>query len=180
MSFKKIMVAVLVLAFAMILPSAGRAAAGNIPSVGTEAPDFQLKAQDGKLVRLKDLRGKWVVLYFYPRDFTSGCTLEAHSFEQDLTQYQAMNAEVLGVSVDSSGSHKSFCAKEGLNFKLLSDADHKVSQEYGSTREMNGTVMAARNTFVIDPAGKIAKTFIGVHPDHHSTEVTAALRALQK
>jgi len=129
---------------------------------------------------LKDYRGKWVVLYFYPKDFTSGCTLEAHNFQRDLAKYEALHAVVLGVSVDSAQSHKSFCAKEGLNFKLLADTDAKVSSEYGSVMEYQGTKMAARNTFIIDPNGKVVKTFIGVKPAGHSEEVLQALTALQK
>ena len=98
-------------------------AAGDQPEVGTVAPDFQLTTNEGNQASLKDYRGKWVVLYFYPKDFTSGCTLEAHEFQRDLAKYAQTNAVILGVSVDAAESHKSFCAKEGLNFKLLSDPD---------------------------------------------------------
>ena len=94
-----------------------------------------------------------MVLYFYPKDFTSGCTLEAHNFQRDLAKYAAMNAVILGVSVDTAESHKSFCAKEGLNFKLLSDPDAKVSAAYGSVMEYIGAKLSARNAFVIDTAG---------------------------
>ena len=100
------------------------------PAVGTPAPDFSLSSGDGSHVSLKDYRGKWVVLYFYPKDFTSGCTLEAKNFERDLAKYQNAEAVILGVSVDSAQSHKDFCTKEGLNFKLLADTDAKVSTEY--------------------------------------------------
>src|SRR5579859_6107828 len=96
-------------------------AATNEPAVGAAAPDFTLKSQENKPVSLHDFRGKWVVLYFYPKDFTSGCTIEAHNFQRDLSQYEAKNAVILGVSVQSSDSHKEFCAKEGLSFKLLAD-----------------------------------------------------------
>src|SRR5881628_3559415 len=102
------------------------------PEVGKAAPDFSLTTGDGSQVSLKDYSGKWVVLYFYPKDFTSGCTIEAHNFQRDQAQYAQKNAVVLGVSVDSADSHKKFCAKEGLNFKLLADTDHKVSSDYGS------------------------------------------------
>src|SRR3979411_983153 len=102
-------------------------AVAEAPAVGSNAPDFQLATNEGNQASLKDYRGKWVVLYFYPKDFTSGCTLEAHNFQQDLAKYSAINAVILGVSVDTAESHKSFCAKEGLNFKLLSDTDAKVS-----------------------------------------------------
>jgi peroxiredoxin Q/BCP len=93
----------------------------DIPAVGSPAPDFSLTTNEGKPASLKDYRGKWVVLYFYPKDFTSGCTLEARNFQQDLAKYEKLNAVILGVSVDTAESHKEFCAKEELSFKLLSD-----------------------------------------------------------
>jgi thioredoxin-dependent peroxiredoxin len=154
-------------------------AAGDTPAVGTTASDFHLTTNEGNQASLKDYRGKWVVLYFYPKDFTSGCTLEAHNFQQDLAKYAQMNAVILGVSVDTAESHKSFCAKEGLNFKLLSDPDAKTSEAYGSVMEYNGSKLSARNTFIIDPAGKIARVFVGVKPGGHSEEVLSALAALQ-
>jgi len=150
------------------------------PAVGTPAPDFSLTTNEGKPTSLKDYHGKWVVLYFYPKDFTSGCTTEAHNFQRDLSKYDAVNAVILGVSVDSAESHKSFCAKEGLNFKLLSDPNAAVSTEYGSVMDYNGAKLSARNTFIIDPDGKIVKVFTGVKPDVHSEEVLAALAGLQK
>ena len=150
------------------------------PKVGSVAPDFTLTTNEGNQAALKSFRGKWVVLYFYPKDFTSGCTLEAHNFQQDLDKYTAANAVILGVSVDTADSHKSFCAKEGLAFKLLSDTDAKVSDTYGSVMEYNGTKLSARNTFIIDPQGKIAKVFMKVGPAGHSAEVLAALAELQK
>ena len=152
----------------------------NTPTVGSPAPDFSLTTNEGNQASLKDYRGKWVVLYFYPKDFTSGCTLEAHSFQRDLAKYEQMNAVILGVSVDSAESHKSFCAKEGLNFKLLSDSDAKVSAEYGSLMEYNGAKLSARNTFLINPEGKIAQVFVGVKPSEHSEEVLSALANQQK
>jgi thioredoxin-dependent peroxiredoxin len=150
------------------------------PAVGTMAPDFKLNSQEGTPVNLSDFRGKWVVLYFYPKDFTPGCTIEAHGFQRDLAQYQAKNVEIVGVSVDSADSHKDFCAKEGLNFKLLSDADHQVVKTYGSVKTMGTNEIAARNTFIVDPKGKIVKVFLGVAPAKHSAEVLAALDDLQK
>src|SRR6266704_5126709 len=150
------------------------------PEVGKPAPDFRLTAGDGSQVSLKDYRGKWVVLYFYPKDFTSGCTLEAHNFQRDLAKYEQAGAVILGVSVDSADSHKGFCAKEGLNFTLLSDPDAKVTAAYGSAMEYKGSKLAARNTFIIDPEGKIAKVYTQVDPAGHSDEVLAALGGLQK
>ena len=155
-------------------------AAFSMPEVGQPAPEFSLKNQEGKQVSLKDYRGKWVVLYFYPKDFTSGCTVEAHNFQRDIASYEKANAVILGVSVDNEESHKSFCAKEGLSFKLLADTENKVSTSYGSIMEYQGNKLSARNTFVIDPQGKIAKVFEKVKPMAHSEEVLAALADLQK
>lgn len=153
-------------------------ASDSVPQPGTEAPAFTLPSQDGTPVTLKDLRGKWVVLYFYPKDGSSGCTLEAHNFQRDLPGYEARNALVLGVSVDTTGSHKEFCAKQGLTFKLLADDQKKVSAEYGSLTNLLVTKIAARNTFLIDPRGKIAKVWTGVSPARHSAEVLTALNTL--
>lgn len=148
------------------------------PAVGASAPDFSLPSQEGSLVSLKDYRGKWVVLYFYPKDQTPGCTREAHNFQADQPKYAERNAVVLGVSVDSVDSHKKFCTKEGLNFKLLADSDHKVTDSYGSLTNFGVVKFAARNTFLIDPAGKIAKVYTGVDPAKHSAEVLEELDQL--
>src|ERR1043165_3673649 len=155
-------------------------AAPGQPAVGSPAPEVVLTSNEGSRGDLKDYRGKWGVLYVYPKGFSSGCTLEAHNFQRDLQKYEQMNAVILGVSVDTAESHKSFCAKEGLNFKLLSDTDAKVSTEYGSLMEYNGAKLSARNTFIIDPKGNIAKVFVGVKPVSHSEEVLTALADLQK
>lgn len=152
----------------------------DVPEIGKAAPEFKLVSNEGKTVDLKSYRGKWVVLYFYPKDFTSGCTLEARNFQVDLAKYEAKKAVILGVSVDTADSHKEFCTKEGLSFKLLSDADGKVSGEYGSIMEREGKKYSARNTFIIDPRGVIAKVFTGVKPAGHSGEVLATLDELQK
>ncbi len=151
-----------------------------IPSVGSVAPEFTLTSQEGKPVSMKDYHGKWVVLYFYPKDFTGGCTIEAHNFQRDQAQYQQKGVVVLGVSVDSADSHKQFCAKEGLSFKLLADTDHKVSEEYGSLTNMGLVKFASRHTFIVNPDGKIAKVYEDVNPNKHSEEVLAALTGLQK
>jgi thioredoxin-dependent peroxiredoxin len=154
--------------------------ADSTPAVGSMAPEFTLTSQEGTPVSLKEFRGKWVVLYFYPKDFTSGCTIEAHNFQRDQAQYQEKKVVVLGVSVDSADSHKQFCTKEGLNFKLLADTDHKVSGEYNSLMKFGTTEVAARHTFIINPEGKIVKVFTEVNPNQHSAEVLAALTELQK
>jgi peroxiredoxin Q/BCP len=151
--------------------------AGEIPQAGQKAPKVDLPSQDGSKVRLSDFHGKWVVLYFYPKDNTPGCTIEAHNFQRDLAKFQEKNAVILGVSVDSTESHQDFCTKQSLTFKLLADTEKKVTTEYGSLRE-NG--MAQRNTFLIDPHGKIAKVWTGVKPQEHSEEILAALSELEK
>jgi peroxiredoxin Q/BCP len=150
------------------------------PAAGTAAPDFSLSTSDGSQVSLKDFKGKWVVLYFYPKDMTSGCTMEAKNFQRDLAQYDKTGAVILGVSVDSPDSHKEFCSKEGLTFKLLADPGGKVSAQYGSTMQYQGTTMAARNTFLINPEGKIAKVYTGVKPAEHSDQVLKDLAELKK
>ena len=170
--------------FALLVVTAFAALAvslpGDVPAEGTAAPTFKLTTNEGKEASLSDFKGHWVVLYFYPKDFTSGCTVEAHNFQRDLTKYEAAHAVILGVSVDTAESHKDFCAKEGLNFKLLSDTDAKVSGAYGSVMDYNGKTYSARNTFIIDPKGKVAKVFVKVNPAVHSDEVLAALAELQK
>lgn len=163
-----------------LLATGVAASVADAPAVGSVAPEFTLTTNEGTPASLKDFRGKWVVLYFYPKDFTSGCTLQARNFQRDLKSYEQMNAVILGVSVDSAESHKEFCAKEGLTFKLLSDTDAKVSNEYGSVMEYGGAKLSARNTFIIDPEGKVAKVFMKVRPAGHSEEVLTALSELQK
>ena len=171
-----------ILAFAIVAVLACNrvSAVTDFPAVGAAAPAFNLTSNEGKQISLNDLKGKWVVLYFYPKDFTSGCTLEARNFQRDIAKYEAANAVILGVSVDTAESHKEFCAKEGLNFKLLSDTDAKVSEQYGSVMEYNGAKLSARNTFIIDPQGKVAKVFEKVKVAGHSEEVLAALASLKK
>lgn len=151
-----------------------------VPSEGRKAPDFSLPSQDGSMVSLKDYRGKWVVLYFYPKDMTPGCTREAHNFQADQAKYAQRNAVVLGVSLDSVDSHKKFCAKDSLTFKLLSDTDRTVSSRYGSLTNFGIARFAARNTFLIDPEGRIAKVYTSVDPTKHSAQVLTALDQLQK
>lgn len=155
------------------------AAASQPPAVGTHAPAFTLPNQEGQPISLDQFKGKWVVLYFYPKDFTSGCTVEAHNFQRDLDKYTEKNAVIVGVSVDTVDSHKSFCTKEGLNFKLLADPSHSVSEQYGSTMEYNGATYAARHTFLIDPTGVIRKVYLNVDPQGHSPEVLSDLQQLQ-
>lgn len=152
----------------------------SMPQAGQPAPTFTLPSQDGTPTSLSGFKGKWVVLYFYPKDGTSGCTLEAHNFQQDAGKYQQMHAVIVGVSVDTVDSHKSFCAKEGLNFKLLSDSDKKVVAQYGSLGSYMGIKIAKRNTFLINPDGEIVKVWTGVDPKAHSAEVLAELSSDEK
>jgi len=155
------------------------ARAAQAPAVGSAAPGFTLKNQDGKDVSLKDYRGKWVVLYFYPKAFTPGCSMEAHRFEADSGKYVKKNAVILGVSVDGVEKIKSFCTKDKLGFTLLSDAAHKVSDLYGSTQSLLGFTLAARHTFLIDPEGIVRKAYLKVSPASHSAEVLQDLAGLQ-
>ena len=173
-----VLLVVAVILAALVFWLVSRSAA--TPAEGTNAPDFALPSQEGSSVSLKDYRGKWVVLYFYPKDQTPGCSREAHNFQVDQPKYAERNAVVLGVSVDSVDSHKKFCAKEGLNFKLLADTEHKVSDSYGSLTNLGLVKFAARHTFLIDPSGKIAKVYTSVDPVKHSQEVLAELDALEK
>src|SRR3989475_4765824 len=149
------------------------------PLSGTPAPDFTLNSQDGKPLSLRDLRGKWVVLYFYPKDFTSGCTREAHNFQRDLLQYEQKNAIILGVSVQDEVTHQKFCAKEGLSFKLLADTKYEVSSSYGSLVNLCVAKLSARHTFLIDPAGIVRKTYLNVNAEKDSAEILAHLTEFQ-
>jgi peroxiredoxin Q/BCP len=157
-----------------------RAAEQTLPAVGQLAPTFTLPSQDGTPISLDSFRGKWVVLYFYPKDMTSGCTIEAHNFQRDQAKFDATDTVILGVSVDTPDSHRKFCTKEGLTFRLLADPEHKVVDAYGSLGSFVGIKIANRNTFLIDPAGKIAKVWTKVEVQHHSEEVLSAISALKK
>lgn len=155
---------------------AANALGGKLPAINEAAPEFTLPTNtgDGK-VSLSDYRGKWVVLYFYPKDFTSGCTLEARRFQQDLPKYRERNVQILGVSADDVDSHAEFCDSEGLKFPLLADTDGNVSKAYGSWMG----VVSLRHTFIIDPDGILREVFLGVRPAIHSTEVLARLDELR-
>lgn len=158
-----------------------RAHAADLIATGSTAPAFTLPSQDTAAVSLSEYKGKWVVLYFYPKDKTSGCTIEAHNFQRDLEKYKAANAVVLGVSLDTAESHKSFCTKESLTFKLLADPDHKVVDAYGVPVKNMGVIKyAERDTILIDPAGKVAKTWESVDPNTHSEAVLATLAEMKK
>ena len=169
--------AVVMMAGALVVQAGGFGPADTLQA-GATAPDFSLPSQSDSSVSLKDYKGKYVVLYFYPKDMTSGCTIEAHNFERDKDKYAAANAVVLGVSLDTVESHKTFCTKDGLNFKLLADPDHKVIDAYG-VPIMGGTY-ATRDTFLISPNGKILKVWKVDNIQKHSDEVLAAIAEAKK
>jgi thioredoxin-dependent peroxiredoxin len=150
---------------------------GKLPEINKAAPDFTLPTNTGDgRIGLSDLRGKWIVLYFYPKDFTSGCTIEARRFQQDLPKYIEKNAQVVGVSADDIDSHAEFCDSEGLKFPLLADTTGAVSKTYGSWLNF----FSMRHSFIIDPEGTLRETFVKVNPNVHSAEVLARLDELQK
>ncbi|NNF03024.1 MAG: peroxiredoxin, partial [Rhodothermales bacterium] len=150
----------------------------DMPEVGDAAPGFTLTSNEGTDVMLSDYQGQWVVLYFYPKDFTRGCTIQARRFQEDMDEFTARNAVILGVSVDDAESHAEFCAKEGLAFKLLADIDGTVSAAYGSLRGTGPAIISARNTFLIDPDGVVAKIWVGASPHSNSDEALAAIDSL--
>jgi len=158
----------------------GTRASDKAPGVGTAAPDFTLNSQDGKPISLHDFKGKWVVLYFYPKDMTSGCTIEAHNFQRDLEKYNALNAVILGVSVQNEKSHQEFCAKESLTFKLLADTNKEVSEKYDSVMNFGVMQLSARHTFLIDPNGVIRKVWTEVDVKKHSDDVLATIEEMEK
>jgi peroxiredoxin Q/BCP len=165
----------IVLAFLAFIPTA-HALGGPQPPLNQPAPNFTLPTNTGAgTISLSDYRGKWVVLYFYPQDFTPGCTLEARRFQQDLPKYIAKNTQILGVSVDDVDSHSEFCDSEGLKFPLLADTTAEVSKAYGSWMGY----VALRHTYLIDPEGVLRETYLGVNPAIHSAEVLARLNELQ-
>jgi thioredoxin-dependent peroxiredoxin len=162
--------------FSLGLSQPAYAMGGTQPELNQTAPTFTLPSNSGDgEISLSDYAGQWVVLYFYPRDFTSGCTLEAQRFQRDLSEYQSRNAQVIGVSADDVESHAEFCDAESLVFPLLSDTDGKVSQAYGSWMKP----MSMRHTYLIDPDGILKERFLGVRPAIHSQEVLTRLDELQ-
>jgi thioredoxin-dependent peroxiredoxin len=164
----------------VLLMAAGLLSADGVPQVGQSAPDFTLPSQDGSQISLHDFKGKWVVLYFYPKDGTPGCTIEAHNFQRDLAKYEQNRAVIVGVSVDSTNSHREFCGKQGLTFKLLADTGKTVSRQYGSLTNLLGYKISSRNTFLVNPEGRIAKMWTGVDPGRHSAEVLAVLAQMAR
>ncbi|MCK5325336.1 MAG: peroxiredoxin [Woeseiaceae bacterium] len=152
-------------------------AAGGL-DVGNPAPEFELPDQQGQLHSLEDYRDQWVVLYFYPKDETPGCTTEACEFRDNIFAYRELNAQILGVSLDDVESHKKFAANHSLPFPLLADTEGTTADAYGVKTRMMGWTVAKRQTFLIDPDGNIAKHYEDVKPDAHSVEVLADLESL--
>lgn len=147
-------------------------------AVGDAVPEFELSDQSGQLHSLEDYRDQWVVLYFYPKDQTPGCTTEACEFRDNIFEFKRLNAQILGVSLDDVESHKLFAEEYNLPFPLLADIEGKVSESYGVKTRMFGMKLAKRQTFLIHPDGTLAKHYVKVDVDEHSTEVIADLRAM--
>jgi thioredoxin-dependent peroxiredoxin len=174
---KLILSSFVALLFSFNIVPAAFALGGTLPTIDQPAPNFKLSSNSGdKDVSLEDYRGKWVVAYFYPADFTPGCTIEARKFQQDLPKYLENNTQVLGISADDVDSHAEFCDSEGLKFPLLADPKGSVSKAYGSWIG----IRSARHTFIINPEGVLKATFTGVNPIVHSKEVLAKLKELQQ
>lgn len=146
---------------------------------GEAAPDFLLADGEGKMRQTSEWRGRWLILYFYPRDDTPGCTAEAKAFNDYLPELTALKAQVVGVSVDDIESHRAFAKSLGLNFPLLADTDGKVSRRYGALNDFAVVKFAKRHTFLIDPAGRIAKIYRDVEPARHAGDIIAALKQLR-
>lgn len=165
--------------FAAILlgMSAGPALAADF-SVGDPAPSFKLSDQSGKTHSLDDFRGKWLVLYFYPKDDTPGCTTEACEFRDNIFAFRKLNSEIVGISLDDESSHQEFAEKYSLPFPLLADVEGEAATAYGVLRNMVAFKVAKRETFLIDPAGNIAKHYEDVNPEAHSKEVLADIEQL--
>jgi len=146
--------------------------------MGDPAPDFELKDQSGQLHSMEDYRGKWVALYFYPKDDTPGCTTEACEFRDNIFAFKNLNCQILGVSLDDVDSHKEFAEKHKLPFPLLADSEGTTADAYGVKSKYMGMSVAKRQTFLIDPDGNVAKHYEKVDPDTHSQQVLADLEAL--
>lgn len=171
-------------ALCLLLPGSAALRAGAVhaavPETGQPAPQFELPDQQGQVRRLADWRGKWLVLYFYPKDDTPGCTTEACNFRDDWLKLQALGAEVVGISVDTSVSHAAFAQKFKLPFPLLADAKAEVAARYGALSDWLLFKLAKRYTFVVDPQGRIAKVYRSVDTDKHSAEILADLQRLKQ
>lgn len=171
-------IVLLVLAVVAFVAYQALSVAADVPKAGSPAPDFNLPDAKGKTHSLADYAGKWLVLYFYPKDDTPGCTKEACSFRDDLFQLEKLGAKVVGVSVDDTESHAEFAKKYNLPFPLLSDKDGKVADRYGALMNLGVIRKAKRYTFLIDPQGKIAKVYLSVDTSRHSQEIIDDLKQM--
>jgi peroxiredoxin Q/BCP len=169
-----VIVAALIVFAALLVARAARA--GELPQTGNPAPDFNLPDQNGKLHTLQEYRGKWLVLYFYPKDDTPGCTQEACAFRDDLEQIAGLGAQVVGVSVDDSGSHAEFAKKYHLPFPLLADQSGATAERYGALLDLWLVKFARRYTFLIDPQGKVSKVYLSVETSRHSKQIIDDLK----
>ena len=163
---------------AVILSLTSIGIANDQPAVGATAPEFELSDQNGQLHSLEDYREQWVVLYFYPKDDTPGCTTEACEFRDSIFEFKDLNAQILGVSLDDVESHKAFAEDYGLPFPLLADVEGDVATAYGVKTRMMGMSVAKRQTFIVGPDGSIAKHYEKVTPAEHSKQVLADLKEL--
>ena len=150
-----------------------------VPQIGDVAPAFRLQDQNGHWHAPADFHGHWLVLYFYPKDFTSGCTAEVCTFRDDIAKLRKAGADVVGVSLDDVKSHADFAAKYHVPFPLLADSDRKVATDYGVLTEHLGMHYARRTTFQIDPQGRIAKVYVDVDPEKNSAQVMSDLATLK-
>lgn len=173
----KILILTIVIAALFIIFSQ-RSVAAEVPKVGDTAPDFNLTDQNGKTRKLSDYSGQWIVLYFYPKNDTPGCTKEACSFRDDLANLEKLGAKVIGVSIDDSDSHAKFASKYHLPFPLLADQEGKVAEAYGALNNLFVIKLAKRYTFLINPSGKIAKTYLSVDTSRHSQEIIDDLKKM--
>lgn len=176
---KTLIEALLLLIAITAVAGAADDAAVKSPQPGQPAPEIRLQDQNGTWHTLEHYRGQWVVLYFYPKDFTSGCTTQVCAFRDDITKLKGLGAQVLGVSVDDVKSHAEFAEKHHVPFPLLSDASKEVAKSYGVLTSRLGFTYARRDTFLIDPSGKIAKHYENVDPEKNVGQVLADLAALQ-
>ncbi len=169
-------IAALIVFAALFVARAARS--GELPEVGKPAPDFNLPDQDGKKHSLQDYRGKWLVLYFYPKDDTPGCTQEACAFRDDLNQITELGAQVVGVSVDDTNSHAEFAKKYHLPFSLLADRTTETAARYGALMDLLFIKFARRYTYLIDPQGNIGRVYLSVETSRHSKQIIEDLQQL--
>ena len=173
-----VLLALLAVAIAIYLWQANARIGRNLPKPGDTAPHFALADQNGQVRTLEEFRGVWLVLYFYPRDDTPGCTEQAMRFRNTMRDFESLGAAVCGVSVDDSASHAAFARKYNLPFALLADRDGAVAARYGSLREFGVVRFARRNTFLIDPHGKVSSIYLGVNAARNAQDVSDTLRNL--